>query len=138
MTDRPITPGTAPSGVDRSPGARGGAVVVELPLPPNRGNERGKHWAVDRRERRNFQLCCTAMHPARLDEPFEFAVVHAHFRTWNPCDEDNLVARLKPAWDWLVDRGFLMDDHPSCAKLGRVTQEIDRKNRGLTLTLEGS
>jgi hypothetical protein len=107
---------------------------ITLPLPPNIGNRRG-HWRRWKRKQDNYNVLCTAAHPARPVEPIAPAVLHATLYVWNRNDEDNAVARLKWAIDWLVDRQIILDDHPSALRLGTVTQEIDRKNQRLELWL---
>lgn len=111
-----------------------------LPVPPDIGNERG-HWAVRNRRRQNFFGDCDDRQLFRLlppppPQPFESVEITAHFRLWNEMDADNLRARLKHALDWLRTRGYIVDDRAKNVRLAAVTQEIDRKDRGLELTLE--
>ena len=51
-------------------------------------------------------------------------------------DGDGLVSRAKWPVDWLVKRGYLVDDSPIYLEWVMPTQEIDRKNRRIEITLE--
>lgn len=87
-----------------------------------------------------------------VTDPPDPVLVTAHFRLWNLRDEDNLAGgSLK----WVLDalrlpreaddvswrrglyerKGYITDDSPDHMTLGEVTQEIDRSNRGLTLSI---
>lgn len=82
-------------------------------------------------------------------DPPAHVTLHAHFRVHNVRDEDNLKASLKWTLDALRQKqsgkdwrggvyslsGYLIDDDPTHMTLGRVTQEVDRKNKGLTVTI---
>jgi len=43
---------------------------------------------------------------------------------------------MKWVVDWLVKRGYLVDDSPTYLEWVMPTQEIDRKNRRIEITLE--
>ena len=106
------------------------------PLPPDRGNARG-HWAAHHRQRRSYWAALDVHALAqrfRLKAPLARANVAIDLRTWNPMDPDNLAARCKYLLDWLVTRGYLVDDSPRTITL-TVTQRVDRTNRGATVTL---
>lgn len=84
-------------------------------------------------------------------KPPEKVTIDAHFRLHNLRDEDNLTASLKYALDalriprkgesfpWregLAERkGYFVDDSPEHMVLNKPTQEVDRSNKGLTLTI---
>lgn len=135
-------------------------VTLELPEPRNRSNER-VHWAkrqrLDRRYKREvWEAAIQQAMP--LADPPEKVRATAHVRVYNLRDEDNLRASLKPVWDALkqrqpvsdslawryvdgmraswIARGFFVDDDPEHLEIGKVTQEVDRKNRGVTAVLE--
>jgi len=128
-------------------------VVLCLPEPPNVANRR-IHWAEKNRYK---ALCwaraCEQVRPFATPPPL--VRVHAHFRLHQLMDpRDNLPARLKFVLDCLkqnqpttgklgwrnglfVARGYLWDDDPgSLDPGGELTQEVDRKNRGVTVTIE--
>lgn len=115
-------------------------VTLRLPLPPNVAN-RETHWRRRRREDRAYKdLVWGAVRQQRAHRTFAAGVptkvrVTAHFRLWNPMDEDNLAARLKPALDALKG-DFFVDDSPAHLELAKPTQEVNRRDRGLTLTIE--
>ena len=51
-------------------------------------------------------------------------------------DDDNLKARLKWPLDWLVIRGYILDDSPDVLSWGPVTQSIDRADQRIEIELE--
>ena len=129
------------------------SVVLELPEPPVLSNARG-HWYVRARRIREYkaQAWFAAIQQVRpAPDPPRRVRVDAHFRLWNLRDVDNLVGSAKYVLDALKQnirmqhlgfrdgildqRGFFWDDDPAHLELGTVTQEIDRKHRGLTLTI---
>jgi len=52
--------------------------------------------------------------------------------TW---DDDNLRAGMKPMRDALVDIGAIQSDAPNAGHLFVYEQRIDRKNRGVRITI---
>jgi len=70
--------------------------------------------------------------------PWErYALRGIHFKLWNRRDPLELLAGLKWALDLLVDKGWLVDDtENNLLEIEMPTQEIDRNNRGVTLTIE--
>lgn len=112
-------------------------IRLDLPEPPNIANAR-LHWRAKHRKRKAYMhdayyLAVAQHRPPK--EPPEHVKIRAHLRLWNLRDEDNLTASIKWALDAL--RGaYFVDDDPAHLTLESVTQEIDRKNRGLTLTIE--
>ena len=132
-----------------------GSVVLELPEPPVLSNARG-HWRARASQIREYktQAWAEAVNQSRPPpDPPERVRIDAHFRLWNLRDEDNLIGgsmkyvldalkqnipagHLRFRSGILVWRGYFIDDDPAHLELGTVTQEIDRKHRGLTLTIE--
>lgn len=108
---------------------------ITLPLPPNMANAR-MHWRTKNRKRQDYELRCDT-YPNPEPEPFVGrAVIKAHLVTWSTMDGDNLMARMKWPVDWLVKRGYLVDDSPTYLVWVMPTQEIGRKNRRIEITLE--
>jgi hypothetical protein len=106
------------------------------------------------RRKRKYQTTCWAAaisqsRPSR--DPAGLVKVDAHFRLHNLRDEtDNLPASLKWTLDALrqaqqgsvgwrqgvYDKcGYFLDDDPRHLSTGAITQVIDRRNKGLTLSL---
>lgn len=107
-----------------------------LPLPKNVANNRAHHM-VEYRQKKRYKRSCTARYPRKWSRPMERARLSATFFVWNLMDQtDNLPARLKFPQDWLVERGYILDDHPDCLTLGDVRQEIDRSDQRVEITLE--
>ena len=104
-------------------------------------------------KRRTWNAAIAQASPVKF--PATNVVISAHFRLYNLRDEDNLKASLKYVLDALrlpsalevekeqlgwksglfITRGFFKDDNPRDCRIEDPTQEIDRKNRGLTLTI---
>ncbi|MFW6083759.1 MAG: hypothetical protein ACODAA_00930 [Gemmatimonadota bacterium] len=112
-------------------------IRLELPEPPSLANKRW-HWAERNRRKNAYQHDAYYM---ALDQqkppkpPPEKVRIRAHLRLWNLRDEDNLDASLKWPLDAL-EGAYYVDDSPRHLEIVEVTQEIDRKNRGLTLEIE--
>ena len=119
------------------------AMVFVLPLPPNVANVASgrSHWRYKHEAQKKYRVACDMKVLARLApkapvKPFALATVSAHLATWNPMDDDNAMSRCKWALDWLVTRGYLLDDRKkNLTWAGIPTQEINRKSPSLTLTL---
>ena len=110
-----------------------GKIVLELPEPPNVANRR-IHWAAKRLYRN--QAWAYARSKVQRTHPIPEKVrVSLHFRLWALMDEDNLVARCKLPIDALKGEYFI-DDDPAHMELGEVTQEVNRKDRGVTVSVE--
>lgn len=117
-------------------------LVFELPLPPNIANAR-MHWAVKNKKRqRYFEDCDVALYEkmGRLYfgiRGWQKAQVTVTLRLSRTMDTDNLMARCKWPMDYLVDRGYILDDSPAHLEWsGLPTQLIDRKRQGITIALE--
>jgi hypothetical protein len=108
-----------------------------LPLPPNMANGRG-HWRTRERERKDYYLrCCAAAgNPRPPRVPWLRATYTVHLFLYNPMDDDNALARCKHALDFLVRRGYIVDDARQHLRLASVPeQSIDRAQPRLLLTL---
>lgn len=116
-------------------------LAFRLPLPPNAANAR-KHWAVKHKDSKAYAAACDLLQaggiiPPPPKTPWAKATITAHLTLWNPMDVDNAVSRCKIACDWLVTRGYLVDDRAKYLAWGGMpTQRITRKNEpALELTL---
>lgn len=129
----------------------------ELPLPPspNRINTAAyAHPMQGVREKnaakRNAFFRAVEQHTVTSDPPSRVRI-DAHFRVHNLRDPDNLTASLKVVLDALrmpregedtswrsgiaPNKGFFAGDEPGRLELGEISQEIDRADPGLELTL---
>lgn len=132
-------------------------ITLELPEPPS-PNDAPRHpmartrWK-NKTKARTWEAAIAQASPVKF--PARNVVISSHFRLYNLRDEDNLKASLKYVLDALrlpsnreiekgqlgfkgglfLSRGFFLDDNPRECRIEEPTQEIDRKNRGLTLTI---
>lgn len=124
---------------------------LELPEPPSvnalPSHPMERHKAKRAYQRRTWVKACIQSPPPVV--PPQTVRIDAHFRLYALRDEDNLVASLKWVFDSLrwaqadvafrsgvyEGRGYFVDDSPQYMTLGNVTQEVNRLNRGLTLTI---
>lgn len=77
------------------------------------------HWAIANRQKKAFwreldKRCAACWGvPKPPAKPLERAIAHAHWYAeraqWAP-DKENITRRLKPAIDWLVTNGYLVND----------------------------
>jgi len=88
-----------------------------FPMPPNKANGRG-HWRVEKGLRDLYfeqcdQLVTYGLLPRKPHTPFLCTSIRAELVLKSTMDFDNLMARLKFPVDWLVKRGYLLDDKPA-------------------------
>lgn len=115
----------------------------EFPLPTNLGNAR-LHWRAKHRAKKAYWAELDALVLARRlpkppASPLPRARIAAHLRTYNRMDADNRMFRMKWIGDWLTTRGYVVDDNPDALEWAGVpTQEINRADQGVELTLEAA
>lgn len=90
-----------------------------IPLPPQRANARG-HWRVQHRAKLAYWSTLDGIQllrqhdgysiPDPPPEPLQKASASATVYLWNLMDSFNCGARFKWIEDWLVTRGYLLDD----------------------------
>jgi hypothetical protein len=91
----------------------------------------------------SYELTCSAaVRTAGVRPPplpwLRWRLVSVHFRLHNLRDWLELAAGAKWAVDFLVREGFVLDDSPREMERPEMwpTQEIARRNRGLTMVIE--
>lgn len=112
-------------------------ISLALPEPPNLANARW-HWRKKNRLRKGYieeawYMAIRQHRPPK--QPPERVRIRAHLRLWNLRDDDNLTASLKWPIDALSGRYFV-DDDPAHMEIESVTQEINRRNRGIDIMIE--
>lgn len=104
-----------------------------LPLPKNLANWRAHHMVKHREKKAYWKRCDNLMYfpdfplPPK-DGPMESVTLAATWYVGNLMDEGNAVHRLKWIEDWLVTRGYIMDDRTANVSLSKPVQFIDRKD----------
>ena len=112
-----------------------------LDVPENVANASRRHWSVLHRAKKAYYAAqdgraLVGLIPPPPSPPMASVRVLAHFRLWNEMDDDNLKARMKWPQDYLKTRGYIANDNPKVVRELVVTQEIDRKNQRLEITIE--
>lgn len=127
-------------------------VVLDLPEPPAQSGRKGwrSQWTKTKKAKRaTWTAAVQQVRP--FHHPPERVRIHAHFRLWAKRDQFNLAHDLKPVIDALkqehngrdsldwrqgvcTELGYFVDDDE--AEIGEMTQEINRDDRGVTLTIE--
>ena len=102
------------------------------------------HWSVNvmlrmhhrrrSRIREDLRLHCLTQRP-RYWRPLKRWRLDAEIRTWNLLDPLELRASLKLHVDALRLARIVADDSVRELEIGEITQTIDRKNRGVTITV---
>ena len=111
-----------------------------LPLPLNLANSR-IFWAKKHKLKLAYWLVLDDLQmvgkvPPPPQEPWQKAVLSHHwYLHGRHMDQGNCYNRLKWIEDWLVTRGYLVDDTPECLTLEKPVQETDRKNKRVEVTL---
>ncbi|TVP60698.1 MAG: hypothetical protein EA351_00380 [Gemmatimonadales bacterium] len=116
-------------------------IKLTLPLPLNIANSR-MHWRAKNGRKVAYFAECNAWR-LRRDNPANWGgdtpdrvAITARLYVWAQMDVDNLVARMKWPLDWLQDAEYIVDDRaPHLRWAAMPTQEIDRKNRRIEITL---
>lgn len=129
-------------------------IVLELPEPdsPNQAPQHPMEAVRWKNEIKWRTWKAAIQQEPPTAHPPDPVLVKAHFRLWNLRDEDNLAGgSLKYVLDSLqlpdegedvgwrrglyTRKGYLVDDAPDHMTLAPPTQEIDRQDRGLELTI---
>jgi len=119
--------------------ATGQVSVFAFPLPENMGNHR-VHWATKHRRRKAYlesldTRSLLKWNPRPPSKPWEKAHAEVEVRTYRQMDQDNATARVKWCLDWLVSRGYLVDDKPKHLTLSVTSATAPRAECGVTLRL---
>ena len=114
-------------------------LTLSLPLPPNMANAR-QHWRVKHRTRKAYLSALDALRSARIlppppSAPLSPVVLSSTLYLWAHMDDDNALARIKYAADWLVRSGYLVDDKRPHCRFTVPEQAIDRTDPRLVITL---
>jgi hypothetical protein len=89
-------------------------IKVFLPMPSERANARKHYMAAAKEKRDYFDACNLFLMETHQTVPHQLVFVryNVHLETGRAMDFDNLVARTKWPIDFLVERGFLVNDDP--------------------------
>ena len=119
-------------------------LTINFPMPPNliNGKLAKLHWRVKLRAKDGYWalldgLQMTKRLPPPPKVPLDRVGLSSAIVNRNLMDDDNAIARHKHLLDWLVTRGYLVDDkRPHVRWLGIPEQRISRKEpASITLTL---
>ena len=110
-------------------------LVFTFPMPDKclYANGRG-HWATKSKAKKAlWAMCDILVHgkilPKRPKKPWNKAIVTSRMTVGAMHDEDNAINRHKPILDWLVKRGYLVDDSRKHLTWGGFpVQRVSRKN----------
>lgn len=105
-------------------------LTVVLPLPPNLANSR-MHWRVKNKARRHYLGYCelwvasNRQWTPRIDASAKRQVAFTVYLGAR-MDHDNALSRMKWPLDFLVSRGYLVDDSPQYCDMSIPEQVITR------------
>lgn len=110
-----------------------------VPMPPNIANAR-LHWRAKNRKRTEFfdrcdWLMAAKILPAPPEKPFRRVAVEAVLHLGAAMDHDNAFSRLKWPMDWLVRRGYLVDDRASNVRWDGMPQQVVKRNQDYRIEL---
>lgn len=119
-------------------------MVFTFPMPDRvlYANGRG-HWAVKHKAKKALWDMCDILvaggiFPKPPKKPWDKAIITGRLTLGNPMDDDNAINRTKVLTDFLVTRGYLVDDSKKHLSWGGIPeQRVSRKNTPeieLTLT----
>jgi hypothetical protein len=117
-------------------------LVFTLPLPVNLGNGR-MHWRTKYASMKSYWCTLDCMLiakrlPPRPKAPYARAHLDVAMHHNRDMDHDGAEARLKWPLDWLVTRGYLVDDSPRHIERAGLVQQVrcvKNTDRKLVLTL---
>jgi hypothetical protein len=117
----------------------GEPLTLTLPMPPNMANGRG-HWRKKHKAQQAYRSACVARLyggtlPALPDVPPTPVTITSTLYLWATMDDDNALARIKHAADFLKWAGYIVDDRRQHCRFTIPEQVIDRKNQRLVLTI---
>ncbi len=118
-------------------------VTMTFPMPPTRGNHKKRgstHWRVVHRERKAFQQQCDTLQltgglPRPPARPWTNVVITSSVVSWNPMDDDNCMSRHKWISDWLVTRGYLVDDRRPYLRWGAIPEQRTSRSEPASITV---
>lgn len=125
----------------RNQSETGSEIKIILPPPPDVGGNARKNWRTALRDKKRYYNACDerqllGLIPPPPAKPIAFCKITTHFRTHCTLDWDNICGRQKLPLDFLVTRGYLLDDSPKVIPVCPVvTQEIDRQNKQIEITI---
>jgi len=125
----------------RNQSETGNEIKIFLGTPPDVGGNARKNWRTTLKGKKKYLAECDerqllGLVPPPPAKPISLCRIATHFRTHCTLDWDNACARQKYPLDWLVTRGYLLDDSPKVIPACPiVTQEIDRKNKQIEITI---
>jgi hypothetical protein len=101
-----------------------------FPMPPNLANGR-MHWRVKHKAKTDYWRILDfgqRLFPRLPDKPFEKATISVVLRLGHAMDDDNAMARVKWALDWLVTRGYIVDDKRKNLKWEGLPEQIVKRD----------
>ena len=116
-------------------------VSFTFPLPPNRANARG-NWRRHHFGQKAFWTALDERQGAGLlpgppARPWGKVYATVTLYVWGRMDTGNALNRVKWIEDWLVSRGYVVDDSEAHFEYRALPRQvIDRKNQRVTMTLE--
>jgi hypothetical protein len=114
-------------------------IELVLPLPPNLANAR-MHWRVKLKAKKAYTAALNMLSLARKiprapAEPLSGVTLAGHLYLWSFMDDDNALARIKWAADWLKGAGYIVDDKRPHCRFTIPEQTVDRKSQRLVLSI---
>ena len=99
------------------------------------------NWRVRNSKKNKYYKTCDNLQlvgdiPRPPETPMGPCLITVKMSVYSIMDESNCMARMKWVEDWLVTRGYLVDDKPSMLHYTAIpTQKVDRKNQGIEISL---
>jgi hypothetical protein len=111
-------------------------LILTLPLPPSKNDEKKVHWAAKQRNRTRWQTEAMVAWANAGRVKFSSCSITPVFYVWGIRDDDNCASlAFKAILDGLKGR-LVPDDSPKYLALQRPEQHIDRKNPRLELHIQ--
>lgn len=127
-------------------------ITLVVPMPPNISNGSHGHWQARHRQKRAYwtELDLIAqlyrshildrtrspyVIPLPPERPFPRATLTSRMYLGNAMDDSNAMRRHKWVEDWLVTRGYLVDDRKKCLTWAGFPEQIVKRDGNYRLVL---
>ena len=117
-------------------------LTLVVPMPPNISNGSHGHWQARHQGKKRYWAVLDSLQargavPPPPPRPMKKATLHSRMYLGNAMDDSNAMRRHKWVEDWLVTRGYLVDDRKKCLTWAGFPEQIVKRdgNYRLELTL---
>jgi hypothetical protein len=127
----------------------GRSLTLVVPMPPNIGNGSHGHWSSRYREKNAYWRVLDLLTgkrgligrerffsiPRPPQQPFAKASIRSTMYLGGAMDDSNAMRRHKWVEDWLVTRGYLVDDRKKCLTWEGFPEQVIKRDGNYRIVL---